>query len=106
LAIENKAFAQALLERLGLYRALPTTDWHDSLPPTRDRPRWPRSARCRCSCVPDRHRSQSHWAAKFAGRQRLILFPADVGDIAVLFFAILEEDRTVEVLIVIVVRLG
>ena len=40
-------------------------------------------------------------------RQRLILFlAADVSDIAVLFIAILEEDRTVEVLIVIVVRLG
>jgi hypothetical protein len=37
----------------------------------------------------------------------LTLFPAaDVSDIAVLFIAILKEDRTVEVLIVIVVRLG
>jgi hypothetical protein len=58
-------------------------------------------------CVQDRHGSHSRWAAKFGGRQRLILFlAADVSDIAVLFIAILEEDRTVEVLIVIVVRLG
>ncbi len=39
-------------------------------------------------------------------RQRLILFLADVSDVAVLLIAILEEDRTVEVLFVIVVRLG
>ena len=40
-------------------------------------------------------------------RQRLIIFfGVDVSDIAVLLIAIVEEDRTVEVVIVIVVRLG
>jgi hypothetical protein len=38
---------------------------------------------------------------------RFILFlPADVSDIVVLFIAILDEDRTVEVLLVIIVPVG
>ena len=41
------------------------------------------------------------------GCQRLILFlAADVSDIVVLLIAILDQDRAVEVLIVIIVHLG
>src|ERR1700722_13896506 len=59
-----------------------------------------------------RHPNGGPWADGRGGRgqtslQGSILFlPADVSDIVVLFIAILDEDRTVEALLVIIVPVG
>jgi hypothetical protein len=57
----------------------------------------------------------SKWRTVSGGRRRrgqtsrqgsILFLPADVSDIVVLFIAILDEDRTVEALLVIIVPVG